>query len=320
MALYTPLTDEQLAEVARQFDVGQVTKAIGIPEGSINTNYALETTRGRFFLRHTTVRTAEDLSFEAALLAHLHEANFPCPRWLPTVSGRPFFELANGRASLFHYLSGEERTRAGFTSSQAESLGRELAKMHRETASFSKVRPNPYGFDTVHGWVAGLSGHPDPEVAVAAMMLKGALAKVSQGSDGLCPRGVIHADLFMDNVKWLGDRVSAFFDFEMACHDTYLLDVAITLNAWCFEGNYNTELCRAFLRAYQDERPLTEIERLAFWNRLLFGAVRYTASRIRDFHLSPLPPERLKRKDFRTYLARVSLLLDKGPSLCAAWL
>jgi homoserine kinase type II len=100
----------------------------------------------------------------------------------------------------------------------------------------------------------------------------------------------------------------------MACKDTYGLDVAITLNAWCFDnGVYRPELCKPFIRGYQDARPLPAVERDNFFGHALFGAVRYTASRIRDFHLSPLPPEQLTRKDFRTYLARARALDAMGP-------
>ena len=133
-------------------------------------------------------------------------------------------------------------------------------------------------------------------------------------SHGLQPNGIIHADLFMDNVKWLADRVGAFFDFEMACRDAYGLDVAITLNAWCFDGKYLPELCRAFIRGYQEARALLPVERESLFGHALFGSVRYTASRIRDFHLSPLPPEQLTRKDFRTYLARARALDAMGPA------
>ncbi len=146
------------------------------------------------------------------------------------------------------------------------------------------------------------------------MCWKGAL-DTSQLTEGdLVPRGLIHADLFMDNVKWLGDRVSAFFDFEMACRDAYTLDLAITLNAWCFPGAYESDLCRGLLRGYQEARPLNTGERVDLFHQCLFGAVRYTASRIRDFHLSPLPPDKLFKKDFRTYLARVRALTDMGPA------
>jgi homoserine kinase type II len=214
---------------------------------------------------------------------------------------------------VFHWLPGEELGRAQLTVDHLERLGLELGKMHRITQSFSGARDNPYGVEQVHGWLAGLRRNPDPELAAIAAELEEALARAEAARSGLDPRGVIHADLFMDNVKWLGDRVGAFFDFEMACREAYGLDVAVTLNAWCFEGRYHPELSPAFLRGYQDARPLSAGERESLFGHALFGAVRFTASRIRDYHLSPLPPERLVRKDFRTYLARTRALRELGP-------
>ncbi len=312
MAVYTPLPKSALEQAASAFGLGALRSAEGVPQGSINTNYRLQTDRGRFFLRHTTARGEPELRFEAALLAHLAEAQFPAPRPLPTRDGAPFIALEGGRVSVFDYLAGEELTRDRLTVPLLTRLGEEVGKLHRLTASFSAARSNPYDFACVQGWLEGLRGHADAEVARALPELTAALALAAQKDHGMLPRGAIHADLFLDNVKWLGDRVSAFFDFEMACLDAYALDLAITLNAWCFDGGYRPELCRALLEGYQRERPLTEAERQGLFLQALFGAVRYTLSRIRDFHLSPLPPERLMRKDFRTYLARVTALRGLG--------
>src|SRR4051812_34612699 len=116
--------------IAAVYGLGKVTEATGIPEGSINTNYRLETSRGRFFLRHTTVRSAEDLSFEASLLGHLAASRFPSPVIEATREGHPFMELKGGRATVFHYLPGEEYLRTQLSVDQFEHLGRELGKMH----------------------------------------------------------------------------------------------------------------------------------------------------------------------------------------------
>jgi homoserine kinase type II len=288
---------------------------VAIPEGSINTNHRILTPEGRLFVRHTTVRSAEDLRFEAALLTHLTESHFPSPTLLPTKQGRPFLELEGGRVSVFKWLSGEELRRPQLTAEHAERLGQELGKMHRITQSFGGSRDNPYSAGQVRSWLAGLRRHKDEEVSTVSDELEEHLDRAErERSHGLEPRGVIHADLFMDNVKWLADRVGAFFDFEMACKDAYGLDVAITLNAWCFDRQYQPELCRAFIRGYQESRPLQPVERECLFGHALFGSVRYTASRIRDFHLSPLPPEQLTRKDFRTYLARARALDAMGPA------
>lgn len=314
MAVYAALDDNDFALVAREFGLGAFHGATGIPQGSINTNYRIECAAGRFFLRHTTVRSEADLQFEADLLAHLQESAFPAPHLLRTTRGPAFIELRGGRVSVFGYLSGEELTRAQFGTDHAERLGATLGKLHRVTNSFGGSRANPYGPERVSGWLQELAQHADAELAEIARELQRYLETSQLTTGELVPRGVIHADLFMDNVKWLGDRVSAFFDFEMACRDAFTLDIAITLNAWCFDGEYKPDLCQAFVRGYQVERKLQSSERLDLFHQALFGAVRYTASRIRDFHLSPLPPDKLFKKDFRTYLARARALTAMKPS------
>ncbi|MBN1205206.1 MAG: homoserine kinase [Myxococcaceae bacterium] len=315
MAVYTVLGPEAFERVSEAFGLGPVQEVVAIPEGSINTNHRITTPQGRFFVRHTTVRSAEDLRFEAELLAHLTESHFPSPTLVQTREGRPYLELEGGRVSVFKWLVGEELQRSQLTPEHLERLGLELGKMHRITQSFGGSRDNPYGAAQVRGWLAGLRGNKDDEVATIAEELEEHLERAERArNQGLEPRGVIHADLFMDNVKWLADQVGAFFDFEMACRDAYSLDVAITLNAWCFDNSlYRLELCQAFIRGYQDSRPLAQVERQNLFGHALFGAVRYTASRIRDFYLSPLPPEQLTRKDFRTYLKRTRALNAMGP-------
>jgi homoserine kinase type II len=313
VALYAALADDDFAAVCAEMGLGDFVSATGIPQGSINTNYLLYTSAGRYFLRHTTVRSEADLRFEAALLLHLAESRFPAPHLHRSRSGEPFLSLAGGHVSVFGYLPGEELTRDRLTPDHCERLGAELAKLHRTGNSFIGDRANPYGPPLVRRWLTELASHPDEELRGIARECEDHLDEAERGG-GLTPRGVIHADLFMDNVKWLGDRVSAFFDFEMACRDELVLDIAITLNAWCFEGAYQPALCGALLRGYQDVRKLSQGERGRLYQQALFGAVRYTASRIRDFHLSPLPPERLFRKDFRTYLARVRALGAMGPA------
>ena len=315
MAVYTVLKPEAFTRVAEAYGLGAVQEVVAIPEGSINTNHRILTPEGKLFVRHTTVRSAEDLRFEAALLTHLTESHFPSPTLLMTKQGKPFLELEGGRVSVFKWLSGEELRRPHITAEHTELLGQELGKMHRITQSFGGSRDNPYSAGQVRSWLSGLRRHKDEEVSTTADELEEHLERAErERSHGLEPRGVIHADLFTDNVKWLAGRVGAFFDFEMACKDAYGLDVAITLNAWCFDnGEYQAGLCKAFIRGYLDSRPLAPVERENLFGHALFGAVRYTASRIRDFHLSPLPPEQLTRKDFRTYLGRARALDAMGP-------
>ena len=312
MAVYVAFEQREIDAVAEVFGLGKVLDCRGIPHGSINTNYRLDTERGRFFMRHTSVRAPSELEFEAALLEHLHQSAFPAPVLVYTREGRPFWPALDGRVSVFQWLIGEELSRAELDDAHARAVGRELAKLHRVANSLELERPNPYGPRVVQGWVDALSSHPVEEIRNIAQELRDALA-VAVPMGELIPLGVIHADVFMDNVKWIGDRVSAFFDFEMACRDALVLDLAIALNAWCFDaGKYVGDLCQELVAGYEEERPLSRSEVEALFRAALFGAVRYTASRLRDFHLSGVPPDRLAPKDYRTYLARVRELKALG--------
>jgi homoserine kinase type II len=314
VAVYTVLSADELSAIAAAFGVGTLRAAEGIPHGSINTNFRLQTSQGTFFLRHTTVRSSKDLRFEAALLTHLVEGGYPAPILLWTTDGQPFLEIAAGRASVFRSLAGEELSRADLNADHCEGVGAVVGKLHRVGNSFSVDRANPYGPNQVRPWLTELRNHPDPAIRALGDELQPLLEYSQSFEGGLLPRGAIHADLFMDNVKWLGDRISAVFDFEMACREAFALDLAIALNAWCFDGSYQPDFCRALVRGYQQQRSLGPVEIEALYFQALFGAVRYSASRIRDFHLSPLPPERLARKDYRTYLNRARALRQIGPT------
>ena len=132
MAVYTQLTNDELAATADVFRLGAVREARAIPHGSINTNYRLETQSGLYFLRHTTVRSPADLEFEAAFVSHLVAGGFPAPTLVRTAEGACFFEIAGGRASVFRHLAGEELTRANLAPEHCEHLGGQLAAPHCE--------------------------------------------------------------------------------------------------------------------------------------------------------------------------------------------
>ncbi|MFL5322254.1 MAG: homoserine kinase [Myxococcaceae bacterium] len=312
MAIYTELSDGELRAILAEYAVPKLVRSVPIPEGSINTNYSLQLESGKAFLRHSTVRSEADLDFEATVLDALTRANVRAPHLHRTKAGAASLPFKGGRVSLFGFLPGEELTRARFTTEHAGALGRALASMHLALQPLPHSRPNPYGPEVVRGWIKKLDD-PANGLGQIPFELERALdLSLAEDRDDL-PRGVIHADLFIDNVKWTANDAPCFFDFEMACRDALALDVAITLNAWAFDGEqYMAEQCRAFTAGYQQIRPLSPIELYAFWNKALFGAVRYTASRIRDFHLSKLPPDKLFKKDFRTYLNRTHVLQRLG--------
>jgi homoserine kinase type II len=185
MALYTTLDTAAFSLLAEAYGLGPVREFTGIPQGSINSNYRLVTASGRYFARHTTVRSAAELRFEAELLALLNEAHCPAPRLVSTREGAPFLELEGGRVSVFAWLAGEELTRAQLTPEHLEGLGMELGKLHRVTLSFGGSRANPYGPEVVRGWLEELRRHPDPELSAIAVELEAYLARAEEARGGL---------------------------------------------------------------------------------------------------------------------------------------
>lgn len=307
MAVYTQLTQDELNYLAAEFQLGDVWRVEWVPAGSINTNAILETSVNRFFCRYTTVRSEADLEFECALLETLHRHRVPAAHML-RVKGRASLPLREGRVCVFSFLEGSELRREELTPNHLFVLGQQLARCHLSLQDVALSRENPYGPAVVKAWLESLTENDDPTVALVAKELKTDWFEAQAGLPKKLPSGIIHGDLFLDNVKWADPGGPFLFDFEMACNGNWVLDLAITLNAWCFERDYKPELCSGLWSGYQSVRPMTSEEKLALWPSLRMGAIRFTASRIRDFHLSTLPADKLTKKDYRTYLARVRAL------------
>lgn len=311
MAIYTELTSTDIAHALTEYGLPAPDRITPIPEGSINTNYRVDVSGAPFFLRHTDVRSAADLRFEAEVVDALRRQGVRAPVMRRAKNGEPSVPLRSGNACLFEWLNGSELVRSGFTVRHAEALGVELGRMHVALKEVRGSRDNPYGPQTVRGWLSDLRASPH-DLGAVPDELNAALELAMADTVGALKTGVIHADLFIDNVKWSSPDEPVFFDFEMACRDALVLDVAITLNAWAFDGKaYMVDQARAFITAYQRVRPFAGAERHRLWNQALFGAVRYTCSRIRDFHLSPLSDDKLFKKDYRTYLERTRVLLEQ---------
>ncbi len=316
MAVHTLLDDAELHRLARGFGLPPPSETHGLAAGSVNTNYELRTPAGRFFLTLREGKTQEEARGEVALLAQLAEARFPCPR---PIAGPDGLVLAShGRPVLcFHWVKGEERVPAELSEEALSDLGRHLARLHVIAAASPWQRENPHGAAAVARWLEQLRAPPSrPDVAAVLATLPARLHGIVAARDPLLPRGVGHLDVFADNVTWLGDRLACLFDFEMAGCDAYMLDLAITLLAFGFgdDGRFDAIRLGAIAGGYASERSPSERERAGLFHECRLAALRYTVSRIRDFELSPLPPERLRRKDYRRWLARLDALEADGPS------
>lgn len=323
MGIRTELSTEELELAASSWALGKLKGSRGIPEGSVNTLYLLETKRGKFVLRLSEGRSFPEVDFETRLLQFLHGADFSSVRLVAQPGGKVLDTIKERYACVFHWAPGESGKAAPFTPERARESGKALARLHRLTRAFPHTLPNRYAPKVVGTWVAELVEESkrtdraeDEELWAAIPMLKAEAEQALVLPSSL--EGIIHADWFLDNLHFVGDDLSAVLDFEMACKGPYVLDLAVAIHASCWgENDFNLPQLKALMEGYLDQRQLDSSEWEAFFAWAKFAALRFTVSRIRDFHRSELSDNELKKKDWRRFRDRLSYLRDLGPQ---AWL
>ncbi len=312
MALHTVLTPGQLAEAARRFGLPSPDRVQPEPRGRTNTSYHLQVGADRWFLRLAEGRSEAEVAFEAAVMGFLFDARFPVPRLVPALDGRPYTEVAGRPAMLFAFVPGEAIDRAAAGPERCQRVGEQLGRLHELSTGFSGQRENPFGPARVGGWLAAVEASPglDAEARAALPMLREELAAADRLPGA--PRGLCHGDLFIDNVLWVGDRISYVLDWEMACTAPFAYDLAVTIDAWCFTERHEPARVRALLDGYRSKRRLEAetLEALPAWAR--WAALRFTASRLHGGLGPALGPERVVRKDWRRYRDRLVALRGLG--------
>jgi len=284
VAVYTDVTPAALDDFLAGYEVGTLTSFHGIAEGVENSNFLVQTTSGTFILTLYEKRVArEDLPFFLGLMQHLATHGLSCPQPVAMRDGAILGELAGRPAAMVTFLPGVSVRRPGVP--HCAALGEGLAHLHRAGADFPLTRRNAL---SVAGWrplFEMAHGEADSVAPGLAAAIEAELAVLEAGWPQGLPTGVIHADLFPDNAFFLKERLSGIIDFYFACTDAYAYDIAVCLNAWCFEadGAYNVTKGRALLAGYCAVRPLSPAE-IAALPRLARGAaLRFLLTRLVDF-------------------------------------
>ena len=284
MAVYTDVAAEELEAFLAGYAIGELLSYKGIAEGVENSNFLLHTSTGNFILTLYERRVAAaDLPFFLGLMEHLAGRGITCPQPVKDRSGAMLGEVSGKPAALITFLEGMWIRRP--SGRHCGALGEALAKLHRAGADFAGKRANAL---SVEGWrplyaaVASRCDNVQPGLAAA---LAAELAQLEAAWPRNLPQGVIHADLFPDNVFFLGDKLSGLIDFYFACTDALAYDLAICLNAWCFEADhsYNVTKGRALLQAYAAVRPLASCERQALPMLARGAALRFLLTRLVDW-------------------------------------
>jgi homoserine kinase type II len=305
MAVYTDVSAEQLAEFLAGYGIGDLLSYKGIAEGVENSNYLLHTSRGYFFLTLYEKRVAAgDLPFFLGLMAHLAARGITCPQPVANCAGVALGTLAGRPAAIIDFLEGVWPRRPSVA--HCAAIGEALAKMHLAGADFAMTRANAL---SVAGWrplFDQAAARADSVQAGLTALLAAELDHLEAHWPSALPRGVIHADLFPDNALFLGDRLSGLIDFYFACNDMFAYDVAICLNAWCFESDhaFNVTKARAFLNAYGRARALSAAERAALPLLARGAAIRFLLTRLVDW-LNVPPGALVKPKDPLEYVRKL---------------
>lgn len=289
MAVYTEVSDEDLDAFLGEYDIGSALSFKGIAEGVENSNYLLTTDKGRYILTLYEKRTrVEDLPFFLGLMEHVAQRGVVCPVPVKDRAGNALKTLAGRPAAIVTFLDGVSVRRP--RPEQCFAAGASLAMMHNATADYAGSRANAL---SVKGWRPLIEAAlPRAEEVAHGMAadLEAELAFLEAAWPSDLPSGVIHADMFPNNVLFLGDKVSGVIDFYFAANDAYAYDLAILVNAWCFETDYvslNITKSRALIEGYTSVRPLSAREMQALPLLCRGAAMRFLATRLYDWLNTP---------------------------------
>ena len=305
MAVYTEVSDSQLAAFMEQYDLGDPLALMPIAEGIENSNYRLATTTGPYILTIYEKRVDRaDLPFFLGLMEHLSAGGIPCPLPIQGRDGEALREVNGKAAAIITFLEG--RWPRKISPNHCRRLGAAMAQMHLAGTDFTLSRPNSL---SMRGWrdvfqsVEGLADEVAPGLAAE---IANELDVIEANWPNDLPAGVIHADLFPDNVFFRGEALSGIIDFYFACNDFFAYDLAICLNAWCFEPDlsFNVTKAKLMLSSYRKVRPFSEIE-VANLPLLARGAaLRFLLTRLHDW-LHQVEGALVKPKNPTEYLQKL---------------
>ncbi|MFZ9643017.1 MAG: homoserine kinase [Candidatus Methylopumilus sp.] len=315
MSVFTTVSVDELKPWLSAYPLGTLLELQGIASGISNTNYFVTTSTGRYVLTLFEEHSADELPYFLSLMTHLAERGVPCPHPVMRLDGVQLDELNGKPAALVTCLRGRDISEPSVA--QCAELGKVLANMHVAGASFTGRNQDTRDVvwrEATAKKVFALLNADDQAMLTQAMQIESGLDIQA------LPQGVIHADLFRDNVLFDGDKIGGVIDFYYACRGAYLYDVAIAVNDWCVnaDGALDAKRVVALLQAYHAVRPFTEAERLAWPNMLPIAALRFWLSRLKDKHY-PQAGELTHAKDPQHFQKILQWSITHQAEISAMW-
>jgi len=314
VAVYTEVSDDDLAKFADVYGIGEVLSCKGIAEGVENSNFLLNTDKGSFILTLYEKRVnPDDLPFFLGLMEHLSERGVKCPRPVHAADGQMLKTISGRPAAIITFLSGMW-PRSVQTFHCAE-LGGALAEMHIAGSDFTIKRKNALSVDSWRKLLNSCEGRGEEVIPGITKELESELDFLEKNWPTNLPAGVIHADLFPDNVFFRSEKLTGLIDFYFACNDQFAYDVAICLNAWCFEPDlsFNVTKAKKMLGSYRKVRDFSADELAALPILARGSATRFLLTRLYDWLNTP-KGAMVTPHDPKEYLARLRFHQSvKGP-------
>ncbi|MCK5727801.1 MAG: homoserine kinase [Methylococcales bacterium] len=275
MSVYTSINHLQLNDLLNYYRLGKLINFEGIEAGIENTNYRFETTTGYYILTIFESLDAQELPFFFDLLQHYQQAGVSCPTFQIDCQGHRFRGFNSKPVAIFVCINGKSLITP--TRANCAEIGAELGKIHRAGANFSLHRKNPKGSEWIRKTAEQLQSQLNTEEKTSINDYF-----INQLQVDTLPRGVIHGDLFKDNSLFFKGKLSGVLDFYLACEDDLLLDLAITVNDWCYhQGQLDHQKMNALLSAYQQLRPLEKCEKQSWSVMLQKAALRFWLARLK---------------------------------------
>src|SRR6267378_3217822 len=309
MAIYTSFSKREITRLVDEFALGELVSFSGTRAGSVNTHYLIETKRAKFFAKLDEVKSEVEVKQEVDLLLHLRKQNFPYLQPLKTKSGRYHLEFQGKCVTVTRHLDGVELPVESITGTDLSALGHALANLHLIGRSYKKGIDNRFGFNRIVAIYRDVRRQLPTHLKNIVRVLDDEFSYLENYLDNNLPKGIIHGDLFPDNVKFKGNRLTGVMDFEAACRGKLIYDLATAVNALCFiEDRYRIERFEALISGYESLRPLSLPEWDSFPNELRFSALRFTVTRLKDFYLRAAEDSQRVHKDFKEFYDRLLIL------------
>ena len=308
MAIYTKLDKEKIDSILSNYNLGDMKKFEGIKEGIENTNYLIETNKGKYILTIYEKRVNKnDLPFFSQLMLGLSKKNFISPKPISNKNSKYISDFGNKKLMIVSYLEG--KSKKNLSPSDCKIVGRESAKMHEITKNFNFKRENSL---SVKSWRKIFDQVKDKCGKIHAdlpKLIEGNLIDVEKDWPSALPNGIIHADLFSDNIFFKKNEFSGFIDFYFSCNDFYALEIAICFNALCFEGvkenlSFNVTKAKKFMEGYNEVRKISDEEKKSIKVLSQGAALRFLLTRVFDY-INIVDDAVVKIKDPMEYLKRL---------------